>query len=460
MGRVLFLTFACGVAGLLAWVLAEPFAPHPDNKEAWSRFEVGFLLLLGALVGGTIGAANGWYQGSRAHMLRGLLLGILAGAMGGTIGYQIGGALANLAFGPAVFLIPGFSPTKVLARIVAFLPMGVIIGAAAGAGTRSWARVRNGALGGLLAAALAGALFDIVAFAYSTPIMMVTGGTETGIVSRGLTAVCIGAGIGLFTGLVERLARSAWLRLILGRNERKEWVVDAPQTFIGRSETAHVPLFGDTSVAPMHACIMKQNGVFMLVDGGSPNGTYLNGQRVQQVPLFSGAMITIGSHQLEFVMREGAAPQRAAEALRQQAVYAGGPHGTPVQGAVPAQPWQMQQPQPQSQPTQHIPSYPPSPTPQPAQAPALVALTGPLTGQRWVVQGQIEAGREAPGIPLNFDSAASRRHAVFALSPQGLMVNDLGSTNGTMVNGQRVQSSALRPGDQVTIGATTFRVEG
>jgi pSer/pThr/pTyr-binding forkhead associated (FHA) protein len=36
---------------------------------------------------------------------------------------------------------------------------------------------------------------------------------------------------------------------------------------------------------------------------------------------------------------------------------------------------------------------------------------------------------------------------------------DLGSTNGTYVNGQRVLSATLKPGDLVRIGATTFRVE-
>ena len=43
-----------------------------------------------------------------------------------------------------------------------------------------------------------------------------------------------------------------------------------------------------------------------------------------------------------------------------------------------------------------------------------------------------------------------------------MYVEDLGSTNGTMVNGQRVSAVALNPGDMIQLGTTTltFRVDG
>ncbi|MCL6623859.1 MAG: FHA domain-containing protein, partial [Fimbriimonadales bacterium] len=50
-------------------------------------------------------------------------------------------------------------------------------------------------------------------------------------------------------------------------------------------------------------------------------------------------------------------------------------------------------------------------------------------------------------------------HAEFVLMPEGLKVRDLGSTNGTLVNGQRVTETILRPGDEVQLGITRFRVE-
>lgn len=58
------------------------------------------------------------------------------------------------------------------------------------------------------------------------------------------------------------------------------------------------------------------------------------------------------------------------------------------------------------------------------------------------------------------DTFVSSRHALFEVTAQGLQVEDLGSTNGTQVDGADVQGSVLlRPGDRVEIGDTVFRVE-
>ena len=66
------------------------------------------------------------------------------------------------------------------------------------------------------------------------------------------------------------------------------------------------------------------------------------------------------------------------------------------------------------------------------------------------------AGRdEALDIPLGADGYASGRHARFAHGQDGDVVEDLRSTNGTFVNGERVSGRrVLRSGDVVTIGQT------
>jgi hypothetical protein len=165
------------------------------------------------------------------------------------------------------------------------------------------------------------------------------------------------------------------------------------------------------------------------------------------------------------MMKHGSAPQRAAEALRAQAYYPAGVAAQPApapqgagfmatQTAGFAPPIQTQVVPPQvSMPTQVV-----APMPSPATI-SLVATSGPLTGQRFAIQGLFEVGREGSGLSLSFDSSASRRHASFAPVPGGLQMNDLGSTNGTFVNDQKVPNSTLRPGDHVRIGVTTFRVE-
>ena len=60
------------------------------------------------------------------------------------------------------------------------------------------------------------------------------------------------------------------------------------------------------------------------------------------------------------------------------------------------------------------------------------------------------------------DVGISRRHARLDYDGSQVVLTDLGSTNGTMVNGQRVSAVALNPGDMIQLGTTTltFRVDG
>src|SRR4051812_16096131 len=55
------------------------------------------------------------------------------------------------------------------------------------------------------------------------------------------------------------------------------------------------------------------------------------------------------------------------------------------------------------------------------------------------------------------DPSVSRRHALLLRSRDGWTLYDLGSTNGTRVNGWRVERAALRQGDEVELGALRLR---
>jgi pSer/pThr/pTyr-binding forkhead associated (FHA) protein len=441
MGKLFYLMFAAAAAGLAAWAVTEPFAPPLSGGAAWARWEVFFALAVGGFIGAALGGVSGQMQGSRTHLARGFFGGMALGALGGVAGLQIGGQLANAIFGPQVFapdLGGGGSmtalPVRILARTLVFIPFGALIGLVQGIGARSWPRAVQGLIGGVIGGAIGGAIFDIIGSTFGGLILAMRG-VQTGEVggpSRAIAAVCLGGAIGLLVGIVEMLSKKAWIRLELGRNEGKEWTVDAQQTFIGRSENAHVPLFGDPNVMPMHACIVRSSGNYRLVDGGSPMGIGVNGIRVPEALLQHGDIINIGGFSLRFLLKN---PRAAAP--------------SPVDLGRSAPPVAM--------------GLPPAPVPQP-QPPmpsvySLVAIDGPLSGQRFPVQSEVVAGRESPGINLAHDSAASRRHASFAPSPTGVLVRDLGSTNGTFVNDIRVQEMALRPGDTVKVGSTTFRLE-
>src|SRR5918999_1084679 len=77
--------------------------------------------------------------------------------------------------------------------------------------------------------------------------------------------------------------------------------------------------------------------------------------------------------------------------------------------------------------------------------------------------GGFTFGRSQPGQgTLAGDPELSREHARITTAPGGgLTIEDLGSTNGTFVNGQRVTGAQpLRPGDTVKVGQTEMVVEG
>ena len=54
----------------------------------------------------------------------------------------------------------------------------------------------------------------------------------------------------------------------------------------------------------------------------------------------------------------------------------------------------------------------------------------------------------------------SRRHCCLAPDRDGVLVRDLGSTNGTRINGRRVEEGVLRPGDELSIAHCRFQLEG
>ncbi|HSR14764.1 MAG TPA: FHA domain-containing protein, partial [Gemmatimonadales bacterium] len=84
---------------------------------------------------------------------------------------------------------------------------------------------------------------------------------------------------------------------------------------------------------------------------------------------------------------------------------------------------------------------------------ALVVTDGPRQGAHWMLEeGSSEAGRNTSAFVFLDDITVSRHHAEFIVAQGRLEVRDLGSTNGTYVNGKRAERAELHPGDEVIIG--------
>jgi serine/threonine-protein kinase len=111
------------------------------------------------------------------------------------------------------------------------------------------------------------------------------------------------------------------------------------------------------------------------------------------------------------------------------------------------------------------PPMPPEPPQEPSEAfPAstmvLRVTGGAAMGTVIQVDDEFLIGRQAPGDgKLANDIEISRRHARLWREADGrFMIEDLGSTNGTYVNSQRVSSQALRPHDVIEMGDTRILV--
>ncbi|MBN1209105.1 MAG: sigma 54-interacting transcriptional regulator [Myxococcaceae bacterium] len=92
--------------------------------------------------------------------------------------------------------------------------------------------------------------------------------------------------------------------------------------------------------------------------------------------------------------------------------------------------------------------------------PALLLLTGVSAGRRYEVATELTIGR-SPSCELQIeDDKVSRRHARIFLREGHGRLSDLGSRNGTLLNGERVEGEVLLlPGDRVQIGETTLIYE-
>src|SRR3954471_19762249 len=92
---------------------------------------------------------------------------------------------------------------------------------------------------------------------------------------------------------------------------------------------------------------------------------------------------------------------------------------------------------------------------------SLRLVGGPLTGQEISLTGELVLGRSEQGLgALGGDEKLSRRHARLVREPDGrIAVEDLGSTNGTFVNEQRISGRrVLSPGDRVRVGGSTIEL--
>ncbi|WP_394796741.1 FHA domain-containing protein [Armatimonas sp.] len=444
--RILLFLLAGAAAGLLVVFLTDVTGilritdQWPPTKTDLSNTTAA-AVCFGGFLGALFGVANNLASGTRDWVRAvgfGLGIGVAAGFVGITFGMAVFAPLyVEKARNPLAFL------GNVIARGLGWCFIGALAGTAEGWRKQSVRVGRNGLIGGAIGGLLGGAVFEIA------PYLMP--GVRAGAVSRTLGFVITGAMIGLFIALVQEWLKEAWVKIQVGRNEfSKEILLEKAESKIGRNELCDIPLFGNPQIGRSHALLVAlPSGGYVVRDTGeSPIGVLVNGAKVtSEQKLRSGDQIQIVDRVLVFFEKQ----------VRQRTVLEN--RDVKQAPAIPVA-------QPGVSPYALNPSSNPSSNPSPGPFPAagkgsrLVVVSGPHSGQSFALQAGLVFGRD-PGnsAALPADTKASRRHAQLVTDGGGVALEDLGSTNGTFVNGQRITRVALAPGDQIVIGSTTLRVE-
>jgi hypothetical protein len=89
----------------------------------------------------------------------------------------------------------------------------------------------------------------------------------------------------------------------------------------------------------------------------------------------------------------------------------------------------------------------------------LRVISGMPPGARFPITRTMHVGRDKTCEIFLVDPSVSRKHALLEWHEDHILVRDTGSTNGTFVNGDRVQLRTLKAGDRVAFGKTEMAVE-
>lgn len=271
--------------------LAVIFSAVSNAMRLSSAF---FSAFLACGIGLFLGLGEGIYYGSGRQAAKNAAIGagisLVLGFVSGYIAQWLYSALMqNTESEFAMAFIRG----------IGWAIMGLGIGFSAGLLKPEKKRMLFCMLGGLFGGFLGGFAFNYIC---DIP-WAILGETDTGIIPRAVGITATGLLVGLGVGLLEQFAKSAWLKVIRGEFEGKEYLVFAGTTSIGNNGRNTIVLFKDKLVGEHHCDIIQEGNRYVLVDCGTPLGTVVNGMRVSRHVLRQGDAIAVGNSVLVFNMK-------------------------------------------------------------------------------------------------------------------------------------------------------------
>lgn len=240
--------------------------------------------VIALFIGLFLGIGEGVFYGSKQNAIK-------YAAIGASVSLAIGAISGYLAQWMYASMLSD-DPSKLAAAFIRALGwsiMGIGIGLSVGLIKPEIKRIIFCMIGGFVGAFVGGFLFNYVCDIIPNVFA-----------ARGIAIVVMGILIGVGVGLLEQFAKSAWLKVIRGEFEGKEYLLFPGTTSIGNNSKNTIVLFKDKLVGPHHCDIVMEGSKYVVVDCGTPMGTIVNGMKTDRRVLRQGDAIAIGNSVLVF----------------------------------------------------------------------------------------------------------------------------------------------------------------
>jgi pSer/pThr/pTyr-binding forkhead associated (FHA) protein len=218
------------------------------------------------------------------------------------------------------------------------------------------------------------------------------------------------------------------MRLHFPRGEQTDVLLREGETSLGSAASNAVVLKGE-GVQPIHASLLQDRRGLTLVVREGAAGTHVNARPVKEKAILRvGDLVSIGNILL-------AIKPDSDQYISSRLPPRGG-HDEPAIDS--------------SQETRYRMAPPKA---------VLRGVSGPYFGKVIPIPGRLSIGRGNDCDLVLDEPEMSRRHAMVEATPAGIWLRDLGSANGTYVNGVQVRDAVLFTGDQLAFDRNRFLIE-
>lgn len=220
--------------------------------------------------------------------------------------------------------------------------------------------------------------------------------------------------------------------ILQSKSTQQQIELNQARITVGRDKS-NIFVLSDSDVSGFHAEFHYENDQVSLVDLGSSNGTFINGNPISgKVKIKAWDKIKFASIEFEVVDPSGRRPTQMTSAITEadlaNAAKAGlGKSSVADTVAMPSTGGQFK----------------------------LIGAKGTLA-----ITSRHTIGRDDGCDLVIAEQSISRNHAVISVSNQSVKIEDSGSANGTFVNGQKITSTQLKVGDKVKFDTVEFTLDG